>query len=168
MPPVFKMGGRSVSLVADQKQRVLASMERLGWAYINSRNEAVFPLWQRLLEAVQRNRPITVRQWVNGIPVLVERPQAGMDHVFDPTSDLAIDREIAVELATFMSARSYFEAQVFVGAFIIDQRLNRPADGFFDWLVRLGLFSQHGGLDKHAYALAAMTRARNAYMATGA
>lgn len=162
MPPVFKMGGRSVSLVADQKQRALASMERLGWAYIDGRNEAVFPLWQRLLEAVRRNRPITIKQWVNGIPVYVERLQLGVNHTFDPTSGLAIDREIALELATFMSARSYFEADVLIGTFVIEPALGRPADEYFNWAAKVGLSAFGPKGDKLALAISEMAKTRKA------
>lgn len=163
MALVFKAGNRTYSLAATAKQRVLDSMERIGWAYINPQTEAIFPLWERLINAVRRDSPLTVKEWTRSVPVRVSVPGTGANHVLDLMSGLAVDREIAAELVTFMTARSYFEGQVLVGSYILDTHRGLPPQTFLAWLQRVGLCEGRAGVDQQRFALVEMARARRHY-----
>lgn len=163
MALVFKAGERQVSLGANRRKQVLDSMTRIGWDYVTPTTAAIFPLWDRLVDAVRRNRPLTLLQWTRGISVCVRSQRFKTDHVFLPLSGHDIDRRIALELTTFMTARSYFEHGVQVGQFVIDPRLGRPSDDYFAWAASVGLMTKGFGLDRQQLALCEMSRARSCY-----
>lgn len=166
MPIIFKSGDRTFSFLAESKQRKLDAMERIGWTYVNSRTEAIHRLWDRLIDAACRNHPLTVRQWTKGVPVRVTIPGTGASHTLDLISGQAIDREIANELVTFMSARSFFEGEVLVGSFLFDVHSSLPPPSFFTWLSRVGLFNARSGVDQRAFVIAEMSKARRHYSET--
>lgn len=162
MPPIFKTGSGQLSFASGRRKLVLDAMLRVGWAFVTPNTAAIYPLWDRLLEAVRRNRPLTVAQWTRDIEVRV-RGGAMADHRFVPNSGLDVDTHVAIELATFMTARSYFEGEVQVGTFVIDARLGRPPDGYFLWSERVGLLARQAGSDTQVVALSEMARARRHY-----
>lgn len=163
MPPIFKTSSGQLSFASGRRKLVLDAMLRVGWAFVTPGTAAIYPLWDRLLEAVRRNRPLTAAQWTRDIEVCVHGGSAMAGHRFVPNSGLAVDTHVAIELATFMTARSYFEGEVQVGTFVIDARLGRPPDGYFLWAERVGLLASQAGSDTQAVALSEMARARRHY-----
>jgi hypothetical protein len=75
-----------------------------------------------------------------------------------------LQRAVAEDFATFMSARSYFEHQVLIGSFIIDRARNRPPNSFFTWAESCSLYSGQNERQATDFHLNAMRKAHLAYL----
>ncbi len=105
---------------------------------------------------------MTLKKWLKDVEIVVTLP-AGGTHRLDVNSQASLDLAIAIELATFMTARSYWEGEVLVGSFLFDQRLSRPANGWFEWLQQVRLFDGSTEQQRLEFAVRQMQKANDWY-----
>lgn len=133
-------------------------MERLGWSYVSPRTTGIYQLWERLVEAAKTDRPLTAAKWLHDVQAVVQLPGGGA-HVLDVRSGSARDHTILNELCTFMTARSYWEGEVLIGAYVIESSRGRPSNAWFDWLERLQLFDGYTEQQRMDFAIQQMKKA---------